>query len=644
MDCTVRPMLKHHSDYIYSFDLVKTPDARNTEDTESQGTRRGKNRGKVIEPKDRKRKRKTEASTASAEGARRGSSQPRLSSQETSNGEDLALRIRYENGQSEDIPMDTAITVPADALPGESRESLPTPSPRRSRLIAKSVVKVGNLMFSLDASKRNLDESGLDLDFLRPSFTSILELATAYLPRMDNIIRAWRYPLNPHPNEIRLQQTLRRNRDSSRRFVQAAGTLARILSGQTENGLEQNAALQFFDQIQPAASDGPNHDTSELFRYDFLKAILLWLDGGPQTLLQGFKRPADQRNDNPRFPVPDDAQLSGIDEFIIPYLLRLADGHPIPNVDASRFEQDHLRYTFQSETAAVVAFSHAIKMPFRDLSVTLEPASSSAEDTGMPIGVQDRKTAFKFWGFKVGRGLLMKAAENINFAFIDWAFGGSGTGTVDEGRVQEDINPNESVSSSRELGQITVYESGHVEAVMESLENVGHQSSHRRTLQFEPPDRSDGTTSASSDEDVIRLGDLHDELADHMVADDMHDEEGDSDDDEEEDEGDDGNNDEDITAEERQFVFQSASDRGKLRESVQAHVPCSAHTRRYQGHCNVKTVKDVNFFGLQDEYVVSGSDCGHLFIWDKKTSQLLNILEGDGEVVNVVQGMKPILS
>lgn len=41
------------------------------------------------------------------------------------------------------------------------------------------------------------------------------------------------------------------------------------------------------------------------------------------------------------------------------------------------------------------------------------------------------------------------------------------------------------------------------------------------------------------------------------------------------------------------------------------------------------------------QYVVSGSDGGHLFIWDKKTSELVNILEGDNEVVNVVQG-KPL--
>lgn len=38
------------------------------------------------------------------------------------------------------------------------------------------------------------------------------------------------------------------------------------------------------------------------------------------------------------------------------------------------------------------------------------------------------------------------------------------------------------------------------------------------------------------------------------------------------------------------------------------------------------------------QYVVSGSDGGHVFIWDKKTSQLVNILEGDNEVVNVIQG------
>lgn len=86
------------------------------------------------------------------------------------------------------------------------------------------------------------------------------------------------------------------------------------------------------------------------------------------------------------------------------------------------------------------------------------------------------------------------------------------------------------------------------------------------------------------------------------------------------------------------FMYRSAFERRRMREKVATKIPCSSHTRVYKGHCNVKTVKDVNYFGLDDEYVVSGSDDGNLFIWDRKTSQIVNILEGDGEVVNVVQG------
>lgn len=74
------------------------------------------------------------------------------------------------------------------------------------------------------------------------------------------------------------------------------------------------------------------------------------------------------------------------------------------------------------------------------------------------------------------------------------------------------------------------------------------------------------------------------------------------------------------------------------REMVERHAPRVPHMRSYRGHCNVRTVKDVNYFGLNDEYVVSGCDSGHIFIWDRKTSKLVNILEGDSEVVNVVQG------
>lgn len=46
-------------------------------------------------------------------------------------------------------------------------------------------------------------------------------------------------------------------------------------------------------------------------------------------------------------------------------------------------------------------------------------------------------------------------------------------------------------------------------------------------------------------------------------------------------------------------------------------------------------IKEANFYG--DEYVLSGSDCGHVFIWEKRTGNIVQILEADNHVVNNVQ-------
>ena len=40
-------------------------------------------------------------------------------------------------------------------------------------------------------------------------------------------------------------------------------------------------------------------------------------------------------------------------------------------------------------------------------------------------------------------------------------------------------------------------------------------------------------------------------------------------------------------------------------------------------------MKGVNFFGPRSEYIVSGSDCGHVFLWDKQTEDVVQFLEGD---------------
>ncbi|KAF9149812.1 DDB1- and CUL4-associated factor 6 [Linnemannia schmuckeri] len=58
----------------------------------------------------------------------------------------------------------------------------------------------------------------------------------------------------------------------------------------------------------------------------------------------------------------------------------------------------------------------------------------------------------------------------------------------------------------------------------------------------------------------------------------------------------------------------------------------------YWGHANVKTmIKEANFYGPNSEFVMSGSDDGRIFFWNKKTGKLLNVVRGDKRVVNCLQ-------
>ncbi|XP_051161257.1 DDB1- and CUL4-associated factor 6-like isoform X2 [Leptopilina boulardi] len=58
--------------------------------------------------------------------------------------------------------------------------------------------------------------------------------------------------------------------------------------------------------------------------------------------------------------------------------------------------------------------------------------------------------------------------------------------------------------------------------------------------------------------------------------------------------------------------------------------------QKYMGHRNARTmIKEANFWG--DDYVMSGSDCGHVFVWDRETAKLCMLLEADQHVVNCLQ-------
>ncbi|XP_075586709.1 DDB1- and CUL4-associated factor 6-like isoform X2 [Dermatophagoides farinae] len=57
--------------------------------------------------------------------------------------------------------------------------------------------------------------------------------------------------------------------------------------------------------------------------------------------------------------------------------------------------------------------------------------------------------------------------------------------------------------------------------------------------------------------------------------------------------------------------------------------------KKFTGHRNSRTIKKATFWG--DNYIISGSDCGHIFFWSIETGEVVMVLEGDQHVVNCLQ-------
>jgi WD repeat-containing protein 42A len=57
----------------------------------------------------------------------------------------------------------------------------------------------------------------------------------------------------------------------------------------------------------------------------------------------------------------------------------------------------------------------------------------------------------------------------------------------------------------------------------------------------------------------------------------------------------------------------------------------------FEGHENKQVVKGVSFLGPNCDYVTSGSDCGHVYIWRKKDAELMRVMKGDKRIVNCVE-------
>ena len=40
-------------------------------------------------------------------------------------------------------------------------------------------------------------------------------------------------------------------------------------------------------------------------------------------------------------------------------------------------------------------------------------------------------------------------------------------------------------------------------------------------------------------------------------------------------------------------------------------------------------VKGVNFYGPKSEFIITGSDCGNIFLWEKQSEKIVNFFQGD---------------
>ncbi|EME49597.1 hypothetical protein DOTSEDRAFT_49827 [Dothistroma septosporum NZE10] len=601
-------------DHIYSFDLIRD----STEGQQDIGAQRG-SRGNGS--RDRKRKRPASGSEVLRGENTSTSSRPRTEN----SSREAALRIRYQNGQSEDID-----------LPNISQ--VLTKRQRDAQRIAKASVKIRTALFGNQTSSD-----------AHAQFTSALGQAASILPDVDEVMRDWGYPMDPQPDSVYLQRRLRRQRESTRRFMQGAGTLARVLGGKPQKppGNASPMLGQFFT-IETRDSELPLSGNEE-FLYDFLKALLLWLESGVGRLIEGFTRPGDMpsgRKASHRLPIPaDDAGPEAIDEFLVPYLLSKAGDEPVISVESNRFATEENRRLFASQKAAVLAFAAAVKVPFADLSSAVVLAEGGAS-----MQAQSRSAAHTFWGRKAARGLLLAAAEGLNFVVVDRAFGGLGR-VIREMAAEEAIDAMLNEEDSEEEEAMSAVEV--VDANGDVLD--GATASDISLAAREARQRESNIDGGDSPEVEVTEDDPLD-MRVHPADDDDDDNDADNDNDNDgeplvdeyengsEDEADQSDSSSEPDEEDGvpniapRYMYRTGFERRKLRPKVEAETPCSAPTRSYRGHCNVRTVKDVNYFGPDDEFVVSGSDCGNFFIWDRKTCELVNILKGDEEVVNVIQG------
>lgn len=553
-------------DHVYSFDLVKSPDARDAEAQKDESFQAHRLRNRT----NRKRKRKQAASSTSlAESGNSHSRLRRVSNQQQETGA-TALRVRYENGDTEEVPLDPRAESLEPSLDSDDHETLLGEAQRLAGSIAHGLTRLRQELFDFSATLNEegaaATENSAELSPHTSKFTTVLGSAAALLPEMDDIIRDWTYPMDPSEDDVLIQNTFRRNRQAAWRLVQASGSLSRVLGGRLQTlSSAPDPRLDMFHHIKPAVHEGRHLSRESQFCYDFLKAILLWLEGGQDAVVKGFIRPPSVAIDSPRFPLGDGDDIQTALNKLQEYFSDLADEEtPVINLDSNRFEVDENRHIFPSQKAAVQAFIRAVagielQMRHGQSKPGMDPLS-----TGVDRRIMDKGAAARFWGVKVGRSLLMQAAEDVTFDTVLRAFGGV--------RIHLQADDSEPTLSEVDPHQ--------EERVVEDIDIIS-------TLRSSPADtRDDGTASTDGIPSTLQAT-VEDEDEDDR-----------DEDNEDDDDSDERESDSDVEPAHALFRRRVAFGRSRERAAVNVSVPYSSHSRVYRGHCNTRTVKDVNYYGL----------------------------------------------
>ncbi|KAK6537851.1 hypothetical protein TWF694_010753 [Orbilia ellipsospora] len=534
--------------------------------------------------------------------------------------------------------------------------------------IACSFVEARRILYGIKTPTLETDQVHSHPETVLDPFTKCLDMVDEYIATNDSSEPIASSSSAPHSSTAILEtkvpaneDSLRRRRKEARRYIQAMGTLTKVLVSPPEESLSSRTSLLFdsIDRTDPGEGE---------WAYDYLAVLVEYLKYG----VAGVERYWDVKTH-------DDLAEK------LKTLMDPASGDEDDLIDSI----DPSFPGFLTEKAATRSLmSHLLAQ---------EPGSGN-------VAWETKRR----WGWGHSRSILMKAGETIDYAFMESSFGGLSDQQLDLEDSIEQILVNPADASGRSIRQ-TLMDVVREDEATEEDETTDNgkdgESDHLLVMDEDDieeeieidggsrdgsPSSEDGNENASESVEIseaarttaildsimnmsntvdgnedaehsdTRVRDVDSDNEDDDMEDENEDDENSEDEDDDEDEemdedAEETDESEDEEEEEMQFGV-SAEDpeerrRRRLRHTIrikaatrnnrnklQAHAPIEENTRLYRGHCNVQTVKDVNFYGLQDEYVVSGSDCGHVFIWDKETTELVQILHGDSSVVNVVQG------